>query len=87
MKHIIISDLHIGINDCMDIFRQNRQSFFDFLDDLIGTQEGIELIINGDSIDFLQLDTSLSAVEKIGKVIQKQHDLIEKFKKFLSKKK
>lgn len=58
---IVISDLHLGKNDSFDIFKADAiaptktHRFKDFLG-WCGDQKGpVELIINGDFVDFLQL--------------------------------
>ncbi len=61
MEHtrIIISDLHVGQNDDFDIFAypgSNKHALFtDFLDYVRQQPNPVELVINGDFIDFLQL--------------------------------
>jgi UDP-2,3-diacylglucosamine pyrophosphatase LpxH len=54
---IIISDLHIGVNDNFDLFKSDTKSkdFERFVDYCRSQTNPIELIINGDFIDFLQL--------------------------------
>jgi UDP-2,3-diacylglucosamine pyrophosphatase LpxH len=73
---IVISDLHIGQNDDFDIFASpDKPRLFDaFLDRVAGSEAPVELVINGDFVDFLQLrpwnDLSRpTAVEKIGKIV------------------
>ena len=59
MEHtrIIISDLHVGLKDEFDIFASadKPQLFASFIQHLRGLQRPVELIINGDFVDFLQL--------------------------------
>ncbi len=52
---VIISDLHIGRNDGFDIFRSDTKpaQFSTFLRSWAG--RSVELVINGDFVDFLQL--------------------------------
>ncbi len=54
---IIISDLHFGQNDDFDIFQANGKdaAFEAFLAHCGDTDRPVELIINGDFVDFLQL--------------------------------
>ena len=54
---VIISDLHIGKNDEFDIFAgpQKSELFESFLEDARVQERPVELVINGDFIDFLQL--------------------------------
>jgi UDP-2,3-diacylglucosamine pyrophosphatase LpxH len=82
MEHtrIIISDLHVGQNDDFDIFAtpgSNKHALFtDFLNHARAQANPVELIINGDFVDFLQLrpwnDLSRgTAVEKIKNIVTK----------------
>jgi UDP-2,3-diacylglucosamine pyrophosphatase LpxH len=54
---IIISDLHIGRNDKFDIFQgpEKTDAFEKFLASCGTRTEPVELVINGDFVDFLQL--------------------------------
>lgn len=54
---IIISDLHLGKNDDFDIFQSSGKDdgFEAFLSHFEKAGEPVELIINGDFVDFLQL--------------------------------
>jgi UDP-2,3-diacylglucosamine pyrophosphatase LpxH len=54
---IIISDLHLGKNDDFDIFKApgKQEAFEAFLDFCNGGSDPVELVINGDFVDFLQL--------------------------------
>lgn len=54
---IIISDIHVGQNDEFDIFAGPGKSelFAAFIDYVRGHDNPVELIINGDFVDFLQL--------------------------------
>jgi UDP-2,3-diacylglucosamine pyrophosphatase LpxH len=53
----IISDLHLGQNDDFDIFKAvGKEEAFDAFLKFCASQEGpVELVINGDFVDFLQL--------------------------------
>jgi len=59
MEHtrVVISDLHVGQNDEFDIFRSDEkpQLFANFIQYLRDKKTPIELVINGDFVDFLQL--------------------------------
>jgi UDP-2,3-diacylglucosamine pyrophosphatase LpxH len=54
---IIISDIHVGQNDEFDLFAGPGKSelFAGFVEYVLGHDNPIELIINGDFVDFLQL--------------------------------
>lgn len=79
MEHtrIIISDLHVGLNDKFDIFSRpgsgKQEMFADFLKYARERRDPVELVINGDFIDFLQLrpwkdlsrDTALTKIADI----------------------
>jgi UDP-2,3-diacylglucosamine pyrophosphatase LpxH len=54
---IIISDLHLGKNDDFDIFQAPEKDdvFEQFLEHCAKLEGPVELIINGDFVDFLQL--------------------------------
>jgi UDP-2,3-diacylglucosamine pyrophosphatase LpxH len=54
----IISDLHLGKNDDFDIFKADgkEQAFELFLKFCAGHEGPVELVINGDFVDFLQLE-------------------------------
>ena len=54
---VIISDLHVGQNDEFDIFAGPNKAklFTNFIQHLRDKKKPIELIINGDFVDFLQL--------------------------------
>src|ERR1051325_3281730 len=72
---IIISDLHIGKNDEFDIFAgpQKSELFASFIESARTDKNPVELVINGDFIDFLQLypwneltrEAALSKMEQI----------------------
>jgi metallophosphoesterase superfamily enzyme len=54
----IISDLHLGKNDDFDIFKADgKEARFEEFLRFCGDQTGpVELVINGDFVDFLQLE-------------------------------
>ena len=72
---IIISDLHVGANDAFDIFSgsNNPALFSSFLMHIGQLNSRVELVINGDFVDFLQLrpwdsGTRAAALEKIRRI-------------------
>jgi UDP-2,3-diacylglucosamine pyrophosphatase LpxH len=71
---IIISDLHVGANDDFDIFRSDDKPrlFADFLTHVASRGSPVELVINGDFVDFLQLRpwNDLSRAAALGKIRQ-----------------
>jgi UDP-2,3-diacylglucosamine pyrophosphatase LpxH len=95
MEHtrIIISDLHVGQNDNFDIFASpgsNKHALFtDFLNWVRQQSSPIELVINGDFIDFLQLrpwnDLSRgAALKKIENIVAKSPAVFTGLGAFLS---
>ena len=94
MEHtrIIISDLHVGQNDNFDIFAtpgSNKHTLFtEFLNFLRDQTNPIELVINGDFIDFLQLrpwnDLSRqAALQKIKDIVAKSPTVFSGLGNFL----
>lgn len=92
MEHtrIIISDLHIGQNDEFDIFAGPNKAdlFAGFLTYARRQESPVELVINGDFIDFLQLrpwnDLSKdAALKKIGKIVSGSSYVFESLGNFL----
>ncbi|MFY0531741.1 metallophosphoesterase [Nannocystis pusilla] len=69
---LVISDLHLGINDQMCIFTAG-DALAHFLDWVAGTPGAVELVILGDALDYLQIEpwsqadpvTALAKTEKI----------------------
>jgi len=95
MEHtrIIISDLHVGIQDEFDIFANpgsNKHALFTgFLNYLRNQTEPIELVINGDFIDFLQLRpwndlNRKAALKKITEIVAKSPAAFSSLGNFLS---
>lgn len=95
MEHslIIISDLHVGINDDFDIFAAPNSDkhavFTRFLTYARQQPNPIELVINGDFIDFLQLrpwnDLSRdTAQKKIKEIVLKSPSVFKDLGTFLS---
>jgi hypothetical protein len=88
MNYIVISDLHIGGNTQLDIFRSQVQ-LASFLKSLKGGPTG--LIINGDFVDFLAVKpfgifSREAAVEKIEQIVSAppNRQLWEGFQAFLA---
>jgi UDP-2,3-diacylglucosamine pyrophosphatase LpxH len=89
---IIISDLHVGQNDEFDIFAGPGKSelFAAFIDHVRGHDTPIELIINGDFVDFLQLrpwnDLSrATALTKINSIVTGSSRFFDDLGKVLKK--
>jgi UDP-2,3-diacylglucosamine pyrophosphatase LpxH len=81
---VIISDLHLGQNDDFDIFAgpAKSQTFVDFMK-FMGTRAGtVEVVINGDFVDFLQLrpwDVKVdreTAAKKIKNIVAAHKDTV-----------
>jgi UDP-2,3-diacylglucosamine pyrophosphatase LpxH len=53
-RRIIVSDLHLGCGDRLDDF-DDDQAFADFVDSYVCGQEPTELILAGDTVEFLQV--------------------------------
>jgi len=94
MEHtrIIISDLHVGQQDEFDIFAcpgSNKNALFtSFLNYIRDRNDPIELVINGDFVDFLQLRpwNNLSretALEKIKDIVAKSPTVFSSLGNFL----
>ena len=92
MEHtrIIISDLHVGMKDKFDIFASDDkpQLFESFIQHLRDLQKPIELIINGDFVDFLQLQPwndlrRGSALTKVGSIVEKSAYFFDELGKLL----
>jgi UDP-2,3-diacylglucosamine pyrophosphatase LpxH len=73
---IIISDLHVGQNDEFDIFAGpgKADSFINFIKHIRDLKKPVELVINGDFVDFLQLQpwndlSRVAASEKIRRIV------------------
>lgn len=88
---IIISDLHVGQNDDFDIFANPTKIklFSDFLDYFRKLSSPVELVINGDFVDFLQLrpwnDLSReTALKKIKAIVAKSPTVFNDLGIFLS---
>lgn len=95
MEHtrIIISDLHVGQGDDFDIFSRPRsgkqEMFADFLKYARERSDPVELVINGDFIDFLQLrpwkDLSrATALKKITNIVDKSAPVFDGLGAFLA---
>jgi len=95
MEHtrIIISDLHVGQGDDFDIFSRpgsgKQKAFADFLKYARERRDPVELVINGDFIDFLQLrpwkDLSRNtALTKINDIVAKSAPVFDSLGAFLS---
>jgi UDP-2,3-diacylglucosamine pyrophosphatase LpxH len=95
MEHtiIIISDLHVGQNDDFDIFAapgsNKRALLTDFLNHVRAQANPIELVINGDFIDFLQLrpwnDLNRGvALKKIQNIVNKSPSVFTSLGGFLN---
>src|SRR5574337_1907801 len=54
LKVFIISDLHIGDSKTDDCNLELEQKLIEFIDYLSSKNEKVELIINGDFLDFVQ---------------------------------
>jgi UDP-2,3-diacylglucosamine pyrophosphatase LpxH len=89
---IIISDLHVGINDSFDIFAlpgSNKHALFTRFMTYVREQPNpMELVINGDFIDFLQLrpwnDLSRkTAKKKIDEIVTKSPSVFKDLGTFL----
>ncbi|HEV7397525.1 MAG TPA: metallophosphoesterase [Pyrinomonadaceae bacterium] len=87
---VVISDLHVGKGDCFNIFAStNKYSLFDtFLVDCKNLSERVELIINGDFVDFLQLQpwndlTRPTALRKIKEIVAGSEEVFSSIGKFL----
>lgn len=92
MEHtrIIISDLHVGLKDEFDIFASpdKPKLFESFIQHLRGLQPPVELIINGDFVDFLQLQpwNDLSrgaALKKIESIVKESSYFFDELGKLL----
>lgn len=88
MNYLIISDLHIGGDTKLDIFRSHA-SLANFLKS--AGSEPTALVINGDFVDFLAVEpfgvfSKAAAAEKIDKIIKanSNQSLWEGFRSFLS---
>jgi UDP-2,3-diacylglucosamine pyrophosphatase LpxH len=70
---IVISDLHIGAGPLDDFDTPIELEFVAFLGELVRRPEGIELVINGDFLEFVQaepwLDTALKGVTPDGQLL------------------
>jgi UDP-2,3-diacylglucosamine pyrophosphatase LpxH len=87
---IVISDLHVGAKDGFDIFSGSRRPelFSSFLTHLGQQDLPIELVINGDIVDFLQLrpwDSTgrAEAARKIRRITSKNSDVFTSLGEFL----
>ncbi len=90
---IIISDLHVGQNDDFDIFAapgSNKHALFtSFMDHVRKQPNPIELVINGDFVDFLQLHpwndlSRTTARKKIEDIVTKSPSVFRDLGTFLS---
>lgn len=89
---IVISDLHLGCGDRFDIFEATGKtaSFVAFVEGCAARPEAVELVINGDFVDFLQLkpwDTVSNreiAIEKAEKIAAANIELLSALGKFLA---
>ncbi|HXN74442.1 MAG TPA: metallophosphoesterase [Candidatus Acidoferrales bacterium] len=96
---IIISDLHLGKSDDFDIFKSpgKEEAFEAFLDHCGKVGDLVELIVNGDFVDFLQLkpwdiyskDETISireqALSKITEIVQGNVRVFKALATFLGK--
>ena len=87
-EYIVISDLHIGINDDMDILKPNRDSLISFLVHLQNRNVPTELIINGDFVDFLQVSpyeqiTKKCTIEKMNAIVTAQQEIFNALHGFI----
>ena len=87
---IIISDLHIGRNDDFDIFKSatKTEALSTLLSYWGGQKNPVELIVNGDFVDFLQLRPwnqfgRKTALDKISEITQANAQVFDIFGKFL----
>lgn len=94
---IVISDLHVGQHDKFDIFEDptrpspgltKSQLFAGFIDHIRASETPVELVINGDFIDFLQLrpwdDLSLpAALKKMEEIARGSAHVFDKLGDFL----
>jgi UDP-2,3-diacylglucosamine pyrophosphatase LpxH len=71
---VVISDLHLGKNDDFDIFKAagKEEAFEAFLDHCANLVPAVELVINGDFVDFLQLRPWDVYVQTSPKAIRQQ---------------
>jgi UDP-2,3-diacylglucosamine pyrophosphatase LpxH len=87
---IVISDLHLGQNDAFDIFSSpdKPRLFADFLAYLAGSAAPVELVINGDLVDFLQLQpwsdlSRVAAAEKMRHIVEGSRHVFAALGQFL----
>jgi UDP-2,3-diacylglucosamine pyrophosphatase LpxH len=87
---IIISDLHIGKNDDLDIFKSaTKTDLFSGLLSYWGSRKDpVELVVNGDFVDFLQLKPwnqfgRKTALDKIQEITQASAQVFGIFGRFL----
>jgi UDP-2,3-diacylglucosamine pyrophosphatase LpxH len=63
---IVVSDLHMGAGDKYDDFVDSNNEFASFIDELTASREGqrgrIELLINGDFLEFAQVNPHVYAL-------------------------
>jgi UDP-2,3-diacylglucosamine pyrophosphatase LpxH len=87
----IISDLHLGKDDEFDIFSApgKHDAFDQFLEFCAQTQGRVELIINGDFVDFLQIKPwdvrcdKATAVEKAKQIVKANSRVFTALRRFL----
>src|ERR1700739_49394 len=88
---IILSYLSVGANDGFDIFSgcRNPALFSGFLTHIFNLNSPVELVINGDFVDFLQLQpwdsvTRAAARDKVRKIASKSRDVFSALGAFLT---